>query len=64
VISKYAKKDHLRVIFEEICYVHRITGDEVKQYLAYLEDRIHDIEEVIDSHIELTKDEIIQYKRE
>jgi hypothetical protein len=48
VISKYAKKDPLRITFEEICYVNKITDEDVKQYLYYLEQRIDEIEEIID----------------
>jgi hypothetical protein len=58
-MSKYAKKDPLRVCFEEICYTNKITDDEVKLYLHLLEDRIEDIENIIDMHIDLVKNSII-----
>ena len=59
IISKFVKKDKLRICFEEICYTNRITEYEVKTYLRLMEERIDDIEEVIDMHIDLVREEII-----
>jgi hypothetical protein len=43
LISRFAKKDPLRVIFEEICYINKIQDHEVKTYLSLLQERIEDI---------------------
>lgn len=63
-ISKFAKKDKLRICFEEICYTNKITEQDVKWYLGLLQDRINDIEETIDNHIELVRSELVNLKRE
>jgi RecB family endonuclease NucS len=59
LLSRFAKKDQLRITFEEICYTNKITDDDVKSYLSLLEDRIEDIEDVINMHIDLVKESII-----
>jgi predicted RND superfamily exporter protein len=64
LLSRFAKKDQLRITFEEICYTHKITDDDVKSYLSLLEDRIEEIEDVINMHIDLVKESIIQIKRD
>ena len=58
-MSKFAKKDKLRITFEEICYVNKVTEDEVKSYLGSLECRIEEIESVIDSHLLVARESII-----
>ena len=63
-ISRYAKKHKLRICFEEICYTNKITESEVKNYLRMMEDRVEEIEKVIDDHIELAKESIVNSKRQ
>jgi hypothetical protein len=64
LVSKYAKKEDLRVIFEELSYVNKVHEIEIKWYLGLLEERIEDIEFAIDSHLDTVKDSIISIKRE
>lgn len=63
-LSKTKKKPKLRVIFEEICYVCNLTFEEVTLYLDMLQQRVTDIEIVIDHHFDLIKDTIVNTKRE
>ena len=50
----------MRVIFEELCYLMRVTSDQVLVYQDALEKRIRDIEAIIDSHFNLIKPTLIQ----
>jgi hypothetical protein len=49
----------MRIVFEEICFMNRLTIDQVLKYEKYLIKRIHDIETQIDSHFELIKDAVV-----
>ena len=51
-----AKKSELRKTFEELCYVSKITQEDVEEYLSALKWRISDIEKVIDGHISIVKE--------
>jgi hypothetical protein len=61
--SKTKKKPKLRVIFEEICYVCNLTFEEVTLYLDMLQQRIKDIEGVINHHFDLIREIIVNKKR-
>tara|TARA_B110000285_G_scaffold218796_1_gene268659 strand:- start:476 stop:730 length:255 start_codon:yes stop_codon:yes gene_type:complete len=61
--SKTKKKPKLRVIFEEICYVCNLTFEEVTLYLDMLQQRIKDIEGVINHHFNLIREIIVNKKR-
>lgn len=62
--AKKEKKDELRVIFEEICFVARVKDDEVISYLDFLDERVIKIENVIDHHFELIKQSLIDDKKQ
>ena len=53
-------KSHLRVHFLEICFINRITTDQILQYQRLLQRRIRDIEGIIDKHFELIKEDVVQ----
>lgn len=61
--NKVVKAD-LRVHFEELCYMSKLTNAEVKKYIKYLRDRIKSIEDTIDSHFEMIKKSIFLDKKE
>ena len=47
---KGEKRCDLRIIFEEICFVSKTQPEDVIKYLEYLEDRVDQVENVIDQH--------------
>lgn len=53
-------KHPMRTIFKEVCYINRITQDEVVKYQFILMKRICDIEDTIDHHFDLIRDIITE----
>ena len=47
-LNKRVQKPEIRVQFEELCYLSKLTNNEVKQYFNFLKKRILDIEKTID----------------
>lgn len=45
----------IRVQFEELCYISKVTNFEVCKYFEMLRQRVRDIEQTIDHHFELIK---------
>ena len=54
-INRRVKKHELRIVFEELCFTSKLTFSEVDRYITMMEQRITDIEEVIDHHFDLIK---------
>ena len=50
----------MRIVFEEICFVNRVTIEQVLKYQRFLFKRICDIESTIDKHFDLIKDTLIE----
>jgi len=50
----------MRTVFEEICFMNRVTIDQVLKYQRFLHRRMGDIQSVIDHHFELIIDVMIQ----
>ena len=57
-VNRRVKKQELRIIYEELCYTSKLTYSEVNNYLNMLDGRVHEIENVIDSHFDLIKKSI------
>ena len=53
-----------KTIFQEICFLSRLTSEMVQKYQKFLTKRIKDIEKVIESHFALIQDELILLKKE
>lgn len=49
----------MRVIFEETCYLNKISTQQVTDYQFILFQRVLDIEDVIDNHFNLIKPVLI-----
>lgn len=58
------RKSEERIVFEERCYMTKLTFKEVISFLEMQKQRIKDIEEVIDSHFNSIKKEILKDKSE
>lgn len=54
------KKTEERIEFEERCYITKLTFKDVLDFLEMQKQRIRDIEEVIDSHFNSLKKEILR----
>jgi hypothetical protein len=54
------KKTDERIEFEERCYITKLTFKDVLDFLEMQKQRIRDIEEVIDSHFNSLKKEILR----
>ena len=54
-INHKVVKPDIRVHFEELCYMSKLTNQEVKKYFTFLRTRIKDIELTIDTHFEMIK---------
>lgn len=61
-INRSIKKHDLRILYEELCYVCKLTYSEVQTYLSMLEGRLMELESAIDHHFELIKKTIYQDK--
>ena len=55
-------KPDIRIHFEELCYMSKLTNQEVKKYFTFLKTRIQDIEETIDTHFNMIQKAIKQDK--
>ena len=53
-----------KIVFQEICFLSRITVSQVQKYQVFLLKRIRDIEAVIKSHFDLIKTKLIATERE
>ena len=62
--AKGQKKAELRIIFEEICFVSKVQPEDVIKYLQFLEDRVDEVENVIDHHFDLIRQHLIDSKRD
>lgn len=62
IISKKGKRSDLRIQFEEKCYLTKLTQEEIELYFQLLQQRIDDIEQVIDLHFDTIKKAIFQDK--
>jgi len=63
-LTDEASTDPMRVVFQELCYLMRVTEQQVLDYQGMLEQRIGDIEEVIDRHFLLIRSTLIQKFRD
>jgi hypothetical protein len=54
----------MRTVFQEICFMSRITSDQVEKYQKFLIQRIRDIEDAIDHHFNLIKATLISDHKE
>mmetsp|Transcript_7650 Transcript_7650/g.12858 ORF Transcript_7650/g.12858 Transcript_7650/m.12858 type:complete len:171 (-) Transcript_7650:147-659(-) len=50
----------MRIVFEEICFMNRLTVDQVLRYQRFLNKRIRDISHTVDSHFEFIKPSLIK----
>lgn len=62
LINSRIQPSEIRIRFEEICYMCKVTNFEVAQYFEMLRQRVRDIEQTIDHHFELIKKVIRQDK--
>ena len=62
--EKEKEKEAMRTVFLEICFMSRITAEQVQRYQKFLMKRVKDIEAVVHAHFELIKDTLIQQKKE
>jgi len=62
--EKEKEKEAMRTVFLEICFMSRITAEQVQRYQKFLMKRVKDIEAVVHVHFELIKDTLIQQKKE
>lgn len=54
-LNKKVKKPSIRIHFEELCYLSKLSNQEVKQYFNFLKRRILEIETTIDKHFKMIR---------